>query len=106
MLATATPAIVASRSSKPRNDRSAEAGVEASDVDMNGDRRWTGPCAVLKRADHTGAARIVLTAAEALVRREGDVNSKRQRTSGGVTEINLEADRQGAYRKILRAKHR
>ncbi len=48
----------------------------------------------------------MLTAAEALVRREGDVNSKRQRTSGGVTEINLEADRQGAYRKILRAKHR
>src|SRR6185437_8656126 len=64
MFATDTPAMVASRNSSPRNDGSAVVGWEASEVDMRAVERWTGPCAVLKRGDHTGAGRIVLTRAK------------------------------------------
>jgi hypothetical protein len=62
--------MVASRNSRPRNDRSAEAGLEASEVDMREAERWTGPCTVLKRADHTGAGRIVLMFAKLAERGE------------------------------------
>src|SRR3954451_11645309 len=61
MFATETPAMVASRNSSPRNDWSAVAGLEVSEGDMRAVERWTGPCAVLKRGDHTGAVRIALT---------------------------------------------
>src|SRR3954468_8997774 len=61
MFATETPAMVASRNSSPRNDWSEVAGLEVSEVDMRAVERWTGPCTVLKRGDHTGAVRIALT---------------------------------------------
>ena len=66
MFATYIPAIVASSSNRPRNDRVEGAAVEASEVDMKEADRRTGPCAVLKRADHTGAAGFLLTAGPAV----------------------------------------